>query len=323
MAHWLPVLFRVESGTNAYVSVMVFAPAPLLTVTIEQQAQEIQLHLHPGGQGVWQARMIAALGAPVTLCGSVGGETGIVLQRLMQDDAGVTVRAVHRDEETGWYVHDRRRGERTDFAEDAGGPLIRHDLDELYTMALTEGLRADVALLSGPADPSVIDADVYRRLAADLTANDVPVVADLSGDYVGAVLAGRVTFLKVSHEDLLADGRAASESVDALVAAGRQLRADGAESVLISRAGEPAVALFDDQEALVEVPKLEVADHRGAGDSMTAGVSAVLARGGDVAEAIRTGAAAGALNVTRHGLGTGHAEAVNELLGRVRLTTLP
>jgi len=304
------------------VSVMVFAPAPLLTVTIEHQAHETQLHLHPGGQGVWQARMIAALGAPVTLCISLGGETGVVLDRLLQEDADVTVRAVTRDADTGWYVHDRRDGERTEVAEDPGAPLIRHDLDELYTMTLTEGLRANVAVLSGPADPSVVDADVYRRLAADFTANGTQVVADLSGDYLGAVLAGGVAFLKVSHEELIDGGRAKDDAVESIVAAGRRLREEGAGTVLISRAGEPAVALFDDRAALVAVPKLEVADHRGAGDSMTAGVTAVLARGGAIDEAIRTGAAAGALNVTRHGLGTGHAEAVEELLDRVKLEPL-
>ena len=51
-------------------------------------------------------------------------------------------------------------------------------------------------------------------------------------------------------------------------------------------------------------------------------VGRVLARGGDMREALHIGAAAGALNVTRHGLGTGRAEAVRELAGRVRLTPL-
>ncbi|MFC7480190.1 hypothetical protein ACFQX7_09280 [Luedemannella flava] len=59
--------------------VMVFAPAPLLTVTIEQRADAVDLHVHPGGQGVWQARMIAALGGSVVLCAAMGGETGNVL----------------------------------------------------------------------------------------------------------------------------------------------------------------------------------------------------------------------------------------------------
>ncbi|WP_244206276.1 1-phosphofructokinase family hexose kinase [Micromonospora chalcea] len=302
--------------------VMVFAPAPLLTVTIEQQGEATELHLHPGGQGVWQSRMIAALGVPVTMCVGLGGEVGDAVRKLL-DDEDVTVRMVRRESGTGWYVHDRRDGERTEIAENPGVPMVRHDIDELYTVTLTEGLRAPVSVLSGPADPGVVDPDIYRRLAADLSANGGIVVADLSGPYLEAVLDGGVSVLKVSHEELLDDGLAKDDSVEALRDAGRRCQDRGARTVLISRAGEPALALPEDGEALlVHAPPLELADHRGAGDSMTAGVAAVLARGGDMREALHVGAAAGALNVTRHGLGTGRAEAVRELAGRVRLTPL-
>ncbi|WDZ83620.1 1-phosphofructokinase family hexose kinase [Micromonospora cathayae] len=302
--------------------VMVFAPAPLLTVTIEQQADTLELHLHPGGQGVWQSRMITCLGTPVTLCVALGGEVGAALGKLLVDE-DVTLRVVNGGSTTGWYVHDRRDGSRAEVAENPGTPMARHDIDELYTVTLTEGLRAPVSVLSGPADPDVVDPDIYRRLAADLTANGGTVVADLSGAHLAAVLDGGIAVLKVSHEELIDDGLADDDSVGALLAAGRALRERGAASVLISRAGEPALALLDDQPPmLVHAPPLELADHRGAGDSMTAGVAAVLARGGDLTEAVRTGAAAGALNVTRHGLGTGRAEAVRELAGRVRLTPL-
>ena len=92
--------------------------------------------------------------------------------------------------------------------------------------------------------------------------------------------------------------------------------------MLFSQAGEPAMLLSGDRVTQVRVPPLQVTEHRGAGDSMTAGVAAVLARGGDLDQAVRTGAAAGALNVTRHGLGTGKAEAIQELLTRVRLEPL-
>ncbi|MEU7758507.1 1-phosphofructokinase family hexose kinase [Micromonospora aurantiaca (nom. illeg.)] len=302
--------------------VMVFAPAPLLTVTIEQQGDVPELHLHPGGQGVWQTRMIAALGVPVTMCVGLGGEVGDAVRKLL-DDEDVTVRMVRRESGTGWYVHDRRDGERTEIAEHPGAPMVRHDIDELYTVTLTEGLRAPVSVLSGPADPQVVDPDIYRRLAADLSANGGTVVADLSGPYLEAVLDGGVSMLKVSHEELLDDGLAKDDSVEALRDAGRRCQERGARTVLISRAGEPALALPEDGEPLlVHAPPLEPADHRGAGDSMTAGVAAVLARGGDMRDALHVGAAAGALNVTRHGLGTGRAEAVRELAGRVRLTPL-
>ncbi|MBB3095731.1 fructose-1-phosphate kinase PfkB-like protein [Actinoplanes campanulatus] len=148
-------------------------------------------------------------------------------------------------------------------------------------------------------------------------------MADLTGDHLSAVLEGGVAFLKISHEELINSGRAAGDDDDALLHAARQLRADGAASVLISRAERPSIALLDDEAHLVRLPPLQTVDHRGAGDSMTAGVATVLARGGDLREAVRTGAAAGALNVTRHGLGTGHRDAIAQLVTRVKLTKLP
>ncbi|GAA3250146.1 1-phosphofructokinase family hexose kinase [Dactylosporangium siamense] len=301
--------------------VLVFAPAPVLTVTVEQAAGAPDLHVHPGGQGVWQARMAATLGSDVTLCVSVGGETGELLDTLLAGQES-TVRSVRRSAGSGWYVHDRRAGTREAVADWPGAPLQRHDLDELYTIALAEGLHSDVTVLSGPADPTVVDPDVYRRLTTDLTGNGIRVVADLSGDHLKAVLRGGVAFVKVSHEELLRDGRSIDDTEDAFVAAGRTLLDDGAEAALVSRAGDPALAFFDGTVQRVHVPRLQIKDHRGAGDSMSAGVAAVLARGGDLGEAIRTGAAAGALNVTRHGLGTGRADAIEALLSRVRLESL-
>jgi len=301
--------------------VMVFAPAPQLTVTIEQQHELPELHVHPGGQGIWQTRMITSLGAEVILCAAVGGEVGRVLKPLL-DFKGVTLRTIPRESGSGWYVHDRRDGQRRLLAEIAGSPFTRHELDELYNLALAEGLRAGIAILSGPAHPSVIRPEVYRRLAADLRANGCRVIADLCGDHLKAVLSAGLDVVKISHEELIADGLSPDDSEKHLTDALVRLHDDGAEAALVSRAGMGALALINEEIYRVGTPKLTPTDGRGAGDSMTAGVAAVLARGGEMSEAVRTGAAAGALNVTRHGLGTGHLDAVQVLTERIKLTPI-
>jgi 1-phosphofructokinase len=302
------------------VDVMVFAPTSLLTATIERDDAD-SLHIHAGGQGVWQARMVALLGGRPLFCTVVGGEPGRVLEPLLVEE-GFEIRAVYRATATGWYVHDRRSGKRNVVAEGYGEALGRHDLDELYNIALAEGLRAPVSIISGPAGPDLVPADVYRRLTADLTANGGRIVADVAGEFLSAVLAGGVAMVKVSHEEVVAAGRADDESIPSLVAAARQLRADGAGSVVISRAEQPAIALLDDEPMLVMPPVIEEVDPRGTGDSMTAGMATMLARGSDLETAVRVGAAAGAVNVTRHGLGTGHANAIAELATRVTLRPL-
>ena len=92
---------------------------------------------------------------------------------------------------------------------------------------------------------------------------------------------------------------------------------DGAPRRHRHAAEEPALALVDGAILVIEPPRLEAADHRGAGDSLTAGVAATLARGGDLIEGLRVGAAAGALNVTRRGLATGKRPEI-ERLARAR-----
>lgn len=300
---------------------MVFAPGPLLTVTLEPHAGSEDLHVHPGGQGVWQGRMIRLLGGHVVLCTALGGETGGILASLL-DAEGFDVRAVHRSSGSGWYVHDRRGGDRHVVGADPGPPLNRHEVDELYNLTLSEGLRADVCVLSGAQGPNIVPPDVYRRLASDLTRNGARVVADLAGDYLPAVLRGGVAFLKISHDELIDAGRAADDRLPTLAKAALQLRDDGAASVMVTRSDRPGVALLDGQLFRVDGPALQAVEPRGAGDSMTAGVAAVLAGGGSLEQAVRTGMAAGGVNVTRHGLGTGQADTINALSDRVRLIPL-
>src|SRR3954454_9073662 len=107
--------------------VCVFAPSPLLTVTIEAPVDDrgdAEIHLHAGGQGFWIARMLVALGVDVVLCGAFGSETGSILRALM-DDSGVRVSAVDAAS-NGSYVHDRRGGERVKVATTPASELPRH-----------------------------------------------------------------------------------------------------------------------------------------------------------------------------------------------------
>src|SRR5690606_31508808 len=114
----------------------------------------------------------------------------------------------------------------------------------------------------------------------------------------------------------------AEKSVSQIVAAMHQVQAEGAEAVIVTRAHEPALVLHSGVVTVVTMPTMEVADETGAGDSLTAGVAAALSQGANLAEALKTGAAAGALNVTRHGLGTGDRQTIERLRHRVVLTPL-
>lgn len=317
--------------------VCVMAATPWLTVTIEPPTtqpvredgsvveQHPEVHVHPGGQGLWVARMAESLGADAVVCGPFGGETGIALRALAEAE-GMELRAVGYGGGNGVYVHDRRDGERDVVAEHPAAPLDRHELDDLYGTVLVEGLEADVTVLTG-ADPAhVLPAEVLTRLVGDLRAAGRTLVADLSGDAARAYAEAGGGVLKISHEEMVEGGFADDEDVPALVAGARGLldaaQDDGLDAVVVSRAGEGVLVVTRERVHEVVAPQTTVADHRGAGDSMTAGIAVGLARGLDLVAAVRLGASAGALNVTRRGLGTGHRDHIERFVDRVEVRDL-
>jgi 1-phosphofructokinase len=305
-------------------SLVVFAPSPLLTITVEAAGtSRPEIHLHAGGQGFWVARMAALLGAKVSLCCALGGESGAVLRVLIARE-NVEVLSMECAASNGVYIHARRGGVREQLARTECKRLSRHEADELYGLALSAALDADAALLTGVDPPTILDSDIYRRLAGDLRSNQVQVIADLAGPSLKAALAGGVDLLKISGEEVLAENLAPSAGMDDLLQALDGLHEAGAETVLISRAQEPALVLDGAGRRYLELtgPNVETLEPRGTGDSMFAALGASLASGQQLDVALRLAMAAGCLNATRHGLGTGARQQIRQLSTHIEIREL-
>jgi 1-phosphofructokinase len=316
---------RLKGGTGC--SLVVFAPSPVLTITVEAGADGgSDIHLHAGGQGFWVARIAVSLGAQVSLCCALGGETGRVLRALIAAE-GVDVQTVESGASNGAYIHDRRSGERVEVAFTPAGHLGRHDVDELYGITLASGLDADITLLSGVQPEQILDADIYRRLTGDLRANGQTVIADLTGAPLAAALAGGLAVLKLSHEELLAERRTAGDGVNDLLEAMRALNRAGADSVLLSRGPIPALVLDGQHKTpralKLSGPRFEAADPTGSGDSMFAALGVGLGSRSELVDALKVAVAAGALNATRRGLGTGTRDEIERLSRHVDAHPFP
>ncbi len=302
-------------------SITVFAPSPVLTITVERGQTVPEIHLHAGGQGFWVARMARRLGAEVRLCVPLGGEIGTVLESLL-GAGGIKLIPTRVGAANGAYLHDRRSGERREIAQTRSPSLQRHELDDLYDATLAEGLTSELVLLTGPQNEHVLPADTYERLTRDLKQNGRFVLADLSGDPLAAAVHGGVDLIKASDEELGSFGLRKGSPVAEVVAAARKLREGGAEYVLVSRGDRTAVALLGDRLLGLSGPHFVALDERGAGDSMFAGAGVALASGLEVEDALRVGVAAGALNVTRHGLGTGDPKEIASIAAQVEVAPL-
>lgn len=305
-------------------TVAIFAPALYLTVTIEASSSGAdEVHIHPGGQGFWVARMLKHLNERPLVCGPLGGEAGKVFLGLL-GQFGMDVSRIEVAHRSPVVINDRRSGERVTIADSPTIQLERHEIDDLYGRFLEKALTSRLCVITGQSD-EIVPSRFYRRLGHDLAAAGVTVVADLHGPELKEFLeGGQIDILKVSDEDLHSDGLLSRNTTDqkANVEAMERLGERGARSVVLSRQHEPALAHIDDRWYEARTPELVPADHRGAGDSMTAGLAAAVARGLDPEETLRLACAAGAANVTRHGLGSADSGLIPGLTEKVELHQL-
>lgn len=307
----------------AEVHVAVLAPSPHLTISLERNGHsDTDVHIHAAGQGFWAARIARALDASVSICAPLGGEVGSAINGAFRQ-VGLRVHAVRTERENSATVVDRRDDGELEIASTGAPLLTRHEVDELFNLALAVGLDADVTILTGPQHSEVVTPDLYRRLAADLRANGARVIADLSGEPLEAALQGGLDLLKIAHDEAVADGHADDDSPDALAAAARKLRLRGADGVLLTRGGEPTLALFGDETWELHPPTFEAVQHKGAGDTMCGAAAVALASASEPERLCKLAVAAGALNVTRRGLGSGRREAIERVADHVELRRRP
>ncbi|MFZ0013915.1 MAG: PfkB family carbohydrate kinase [Acidimicrobiia bacterium] len=305
-------------------TVTVFAPVLHLTVTVESGASSAdEIHIHPGGQGFWIARMLKHLDERPLLCGPQGGETGKVLLGLL-GQFGMDTSTVEIAQATPAIIQDRRSGDREPIAESPNVSLARHEIDDIYGRFLDRALASQVAVVTGQSH-EILPIDFYKRLGHDLASAEVRVVADLHGPELWAFLeGGPIDMLKVSDEDLECDGLLshADAGDDECLAALERLHDSGAVSIVLSRQHKTALARDGDRLYRATAPELDPADHRGAGDSMTAGLTVGLRRELDFDDTVRLGCAAGAANVTRHGLGSADEGLVPGLAERTKVEAI-
>jgi 1-phosphofructokinase len=308
--------------TRSEPRVTVFGPHPLLSVTIERLgADEDDIHLHAGGQGVWVARMVGEMGAHPVLCAFLGGETGRLLEPLLATLPG-EIDHVETATASGCYVIDRRSGKRQMVAQKWSEPPSRHETDDLFSITCAAALGSEVLVVCGPVPQDALPLELYRNLVADARAGGTTVIVDLSSPRLDSALEAGPDIVKLDAWQL-------AEFVSGPVSEPQQLRAAaetvlsrGGRGVLVTRGGEPALVLRDGRAWELVPPMFDGGAPEGSGDSMVGALAAALARGLDWEEALRLGAAAGAANFLRHGLGSGSRGVVDELVKRVELRPL-
>ncbi len=305
-------------------AVALFAPHPLLTVTIEAEGPERQsVHFHAGGQGVWVATMARCLGAKPIFCGLLGGEPGRLLRQLLAEAVGPATHLVDAVSPSGCYVVDRRANKRELVAITMSDPPGRHELDELCSLSISHAASCGWLVVTNPMPGDSLPLEVYRDLVADARAAGARTLVDLSSPRLDSALEGEPDLVKINDWELAEFVRGDVSEPARLLAAARAVLDAGARCVIVTRGELPALVLDGDEALELAPPRFEHGFREGCGDAMLGALAAVWAAHDDLREALVLGAAGGAANFLRRGIGRASREVVEELAGKVTLGSWP
>lgn len=244
---------------------------------------------HPGGKGINVSRVLKRLGADTTAMGFLGGFTGDFIEAALQKE-GIPADFVRiRGGETRINIK-LKHGEETEI--NGGGPPITAEEANALVEKLSILREGDLVILAGSL-PSTLPGDFYEQLIRMCQKQGAEFVIDTTGEPLRRALAYHPLLVKPNHHELAELFGVVIETREQLIAYGRKLLEEGAQHVLISMAGEGALLISGDEVYHANVPPGKVRNSVGAGDSMIAGFTGMLALGGDLMEAFRAGVASG------------------------------
>ena len=252
-----------------------------------------------GGKGINVSIILAQLGMESTALGFVAGFTGEALEKALV--AGGTRTDFIRLPEGMTRINVKMKGD-CETEINASGPRIdASSLEKLF--AKLEVLQAGDTLVLAGSVPGSLPADIYEQILKKLSGRGIRFVVDATGKLLLNVLKYRPFLIKPNRAELEEICGRKLDTQEKLVEGASELKAMGAQNVLISL-GKDGALLLDEQGKVHthEVLGGKPVNTVGAGDSMVAGFIAGCEKG--YGHALLMGVAAGGATACAKGLAT-------------------
>lgn len=283
-----------------------FNPALDYVVRMEQfqpgelnrtKSEEVQF----GGKGINVSTVLRNLGVENVALGFVAGFTGEALEKGLRA-AGISTDFIRLA--GGWTrINVKIKAGQESEINGRGPDIPDQALEDLFAKLdkLGEG---DVLVLAGSI-PATLPDDIYQRILTRLDGRGVLAVVDATRDLLCAVLPYKPFLIKPNNHELGEIFGKKLQTDEEILECAKQLQARGARNVLVSMAGDGSLLL--DETGVCRrlgVPKGEVRNSVGAGDSMVAGFLAGWLQEGSYGAAHKMGAAAGSATAFSDALAT-------------------
>ena len=268
--------------------------------------------IYAGGKGINVSIVLNNLGVKSKALGYIAGFTGDEIERRVKE-FGCDSDFIKLNKGMSRINVKIKSNEESEI--NGQGPEIDEiALESLYKKldCLKDG---DILVLAGSI-PQTMPSDIYESIMERLDERGIKFVVDATGNLLLNVLKYKPFLIKPNHHELAELFNVEIKNEKEIIHYAKKLKEMGARNVLISMAGDGAIFITEKNEVLKsDVPKGEVRNSVGAGDSMVGGFIAGYLKNNKLEEAFKMGVATGSASAFSDGLAT--REKVEELLEQI------
>lgn len=280
----------------------------------------LETHKTPGGKGLNVTRVLAQLGDEVLASGLLGGKIGEYLEEGL-DKVGINHAFSKISGETRNCIAVLHEGQQTEILEK--GPTVSElEADAFLEHFLNLIPKLELVVISGSL-PQGIASDYYAKIVSLCHEHELPVILDCSGKALEETLTSseKPTVIKPNTEELSQLlHQEITDDCDDLKEALRQPLFDGVEWVIVSLGSKGAFAKHKDTFYRVTIPKIDVVNPVGSGDSTVAGIASAYVSGVSDQDLLKKANVLGMLNAQEKQ--TGYVNLVNyeKLFNEIKVT---
>ena len=227
-----------------------------------------------GGKGLNVARVIALCGAKVQATGLVGGYNGQQLEHLLEQD-GIPHSFGYVNGETRCCINilDPGYGS-TEYLEP--GFTVSPEEEKQFMDRLPQIIQdSDVVTISGSI-PRGVSSDVYGKIISLAKGMGKKVILDSSGDTLKAGLRACPDMVKPNRDEMEQLFGEKLDSMEVVIACAEKIQAMGIPHVVVSLGGDGALLVCREGCYRAVIPRLEVVNTVGCGDSMVGAFAVAL-----------------------------------------------
>ena len=276
----------------------------------------------PGGKGMNVARAVKILGGAPLAMGLLGGHTGRMIAALWAE-AGL---------EAEWTSFDGETRTCTIIANSEGVSTVINE-SGLITPADWKALADDICRAAERDDVSAVclcgslplgaPADAPGQLIARLKMMGARVWVDSSRAALRNAIRAKPFAIKVNRDEIAAALGMKLFRTGDIISAARSLIDAGTRVVVVSAGAEGALLVTENRIVSARPPAIQAVDPIASGDCLHAGLVTAMAAGEDIAEALRSGVAAGTVNALYAGGAQFPYARYREVLRQTRIESEP